>query len=393
MINKISNFLKQFDLDVRKTNDARFMDQKCTPDVICFIADCIVNVVHGNDAFAVDTIWDSFYFSKNVRAIYNKPFANEQTAHHEYDKFIQQPLRMLASAHVLNIWKDGNKNLYSINNSEILDYIAIKERNAYQFLTIYLEKVLRDSGQWDAFKAYFDAPDKDSYMVLRDKFIRFMTGHTAINTAVEVRRIFPKILNVFAVEYHINGSEKGHMSQYAFSFSDLMYNRENWRDVGKDKSETRQQAATDEETASAEAFNAYYVQKAISQIRKIHKGQSEVHDQWGTGEATQVHHIFPKSQYPSIATYLENLILLTATQHNTKAHPHNNTQIVDKDYQLVCLLAKSDSIEKSIKKYGETYYNKSLFLYVIYVGLNENILPDTSFDDIRRRLIYLYNAA
>lgn len=393
MTNKISDFLNQFDLDVRKTNDARFMDQKCTPDVVCFIADCIINVVQGNDAFGVDTIWDSFYFSKNVRAIYNKPSANEQTARHEYDKFIQQPLRMLANAHVLNIWKDGHKNLYSINNLEILDYIAIKERNAYQFLTIYLEKVLRDSGQWEAFKSYFDAPDKDSYMVLRDKFIRFMIGHTAINTPVEVRRIFPKILNVFAVEYHINGSERGHMSQYAFSFADLMYNRANWRDVGKNKSETRQQAATEEETASTEAFNAYYVQKAIGQIRKIHKGQSEVHDQWGMGEATQVHHIFPKNQYPSIATYLENLILLTATQHNTKAHPHNNTQIVDKDYQLVCLLAKSDSIEKSIKKYGETYYNKSLFLYVIYVGLNENILPDTSFDDIRRKLIYLYNAA
>ena len=31
----IKNYLNQFDLDIRKTRDARFMDQKCTPDVIC----------------------------------------------------------------------------------------------------------------------------------------------------------------------------------------------------------------------------------------------------------------------------------------------------------------------------------------------------------------------
>lgn len=34
-----------------------------------------------------------------------------------------------------------------------------------------------------------------------------------------------------------------------------------------------------------EAYNAYYVQKAIAVIRKI-RSESEVHDQWGNGEAT-----------------------------------------------------------------------------------------------------------
>lgn len=391
MIDKICNFLNQFDLDVRKTNDARFMDQKCTPDVVCFIADCIVNVVTVGESFNVKTIWKSSYFSKNVRAIYNKPSANEKTARREYDKFIQQPLRMLASAHILNIWKDGHKNLYSINNQEILEYISIKERNAFNFILQYLTKVLNDSGQMTAFENYLSSPDKDAYIDLRSKFDKFIIGHTAINKPLEVHRIFPKILNIFAVERHVNGSAKGHMSPYAFSFADLMYNRENWRDVGKDKAETRQQAAMTEDSANTQAFNDYYVQKAIGQIKKIHKGQSEVYDQWGTGEATQVHHIFPKHQYPSIATYLENLILLTATQHNTKAHPHNNTQIVDRDYQLVCLLAKSDSIEKSIKKYGETYYNKSLFLHVIFVGLEMVLLPTITFEEINRCLIKKYN--
>lgn len=110
-----------------------------------------------------------------------------------------------------------------------------------------------------------------------------------------------------------------------------------------------------------EAYNAYYVRKAIALIRKI-QHESEVHDTFGNGAATQVHHIFPKSLFPQIAHYVENLILLTATQHNTKAHPNNNTQIIDKDYQLVMLLAKSDTIEKSLKKVGDKYYRKESFV-------------------------------
>ena len=48
-----------------------------------------------------------------------------------------------------------------------------------------------------------------------------------------------------------------------------------------------------------------------------------------------------KAQYPQIAHYIENLIMLTATQHNTKAHPNNNTQMIDKDYQLVLFVGES----------------------------------------------------
>lgn len=103
----IINYLNQFDLDVRKTRDARFSDQKCTPDVICFIADCIRNTVTGTNEFNASTIWESQYFIKNTRAIFNKPWPNDILARSEYDKFIAQPLRLLAYAHILELDKDG----------------------------------------------------------------------------------------------------------------------------------------------------------------------------------------------------------------------------------------------------------------------------------------------
>lgn len=171
-----------------------------------------------------------------------------------------------------------------------------------------------------------------------------------------------------------------------------MYNKKNWRDIDKDKTVTRQESMTPEKKEKQEAINTYYVQKAIALIRKI-QTVSEVNDTWGNGEATQVHHIFPKSQFPQIAHYVENLILLTATQHNTKAHPNNKTQQINKDYQLVCLLAKADTIENSLRLVGEKYYRKESFVYVINTGLTTDFSTSLTFGEIKTKLIQIYNAA
>ncbi len=397
MRENIIRYLSNFDLDVRKSQDARFMDQKCTPDVVCFIADCIINTIGVDNEFTVSNIWDAQYFIKNARAIFNKPLPTNPKARHEYDKFIQQPLRMLAYAHVLEIEKRSGTNYYRIANLDILDYIAQRERNTYNFLYCYLQKVLSDSGIIRYFDAFKDkclqgkATNTD-FQELKSRYDRFVIGHTAINTEVEVHRIFSKILNVYAVENQINGTEKGYMSKYIFTFSDLMYNRKNWRDLNKDKSITRQEAQEQQDVKQQEAYNAYYVQKAMNLLRKI-QVESEVHDQWGNGEATQVHHIFPKSQFPQLAHYLENLIKLTATQHFTKAHPDNKTQEINRDYQLTCLLAKANTIESSLNAVGDKYYRKESFIFVINTGLDVHLSATLSFLEIKSMLVQLYNAA
>ncbi|MDR2233489.1 MAG: hypothetical protein LBE56_10245 [Tannerella sp.] len=391
MREEITAYLNNFDLDIRKSGDARFMDQKCTPDVVCFIADCILNTIQPNRSFIVSDIWNSQYFIKNTRAIFNKPWATDSKARSEYDKFIQQPLRMLGYAQILEVTKKGIQNHYRIKNEDILDYIAQKERNTYNFLYCYFEKVLTDSAFWRYFLDYKNNPNKETFNDLKDRYTRFIIGHTAINGAVEVHRIFPKILNVFAVENQVQGSERGFISKYVFTFSDLMYNRKNWRDLNKEKSLTRQEAEMESvDNNQQEAYNAYYIQKAISLIQKIQR-ESEVHDKWAEGEATQVHHIFPKAMFPEIAHYVENLIKLTATQHYTKAHPNNKTKKINKDYQLTCLLAKADTIDKSLKRVGEKYYRKESFVYVCNTGLSINIEMHLSFVELKNRLIQIYN--
>ena len=394
MIQEISKYLNQFDLDVRKSGDARFMDQKCTPDVVCFIADCLMNL-NPQGEFTVQDIWDMSYFIKNASAIFGKPNPKEKSAHSEYDKFIQQPLRMLAYAHVLEIEKRGNINYYSVANWDILDYVATKERNAYNFLYVYITKVLADSNFLRVFedyrkKAKEGVATKYDFADLKSKYERFIIGNTKINGEVEVRRIFTKVFNVYCCEHGIQGTEKGHQSRYAITFSDLMYNRINWRDVDKAKALTRTQAESDDELRRQEEYDAYQVTKAMNLLRKI-QVESEVRDQYGNGEATQVHHIFPKSEFPQIAHYLENLIKLTATQHYTKAHPSNNTQVINRDYQLVCLIAKSNTIEKSLRMYGDKYYRKESFIVVINTGLNKDLSMSLNFEEIRTQLRFLYN--
>jgi hypothetical protein len=387
----INSYLNQFDFDIRKSNDARYVDQKCTPDIVCFLADCILNISASHPTFTANDIWQSQYFKHNCRIVFNKPYADDERAKNEYNKWFSQPLKLFHTAGILSADFSTRPTSYSIKNEELLDYISRRERNSYNFLYCFFSKVLKDSGFWKYFEEYLQnvgINQSGAKTELYDRYYRLISGNTPSQSRLDINRMFHKVLNVLAAEHCVPGSSGNEPRM----FSDLMYNRKNWRDLNKEKSVTRQEAAEERVDEQQEAYNAYYVQKAIALIRKIHS-ESEVHDSWSNGPATQVHHIFPKSQFPQIAHYVENLILLTATQHNTKAHPKNNTQIVDKDYQLVCLLAKSDTIEQSLRQVGEKYYRKESFVYVINTGLSCELSTRLSFSEIKSKLIHFYNCA
>ncbi|MDO8523520.1 MAG: hypothetical protein Q7S12_04585, partial [bacterium] len=231
----------QLDLDIRKQAPgySRFMDQKVTPDVLSFIADCVLNFLDGKDpdtVFTTKDVWDFQYFQKNIVAIFGKPSPTNESADAEYDKFIAQPLKTLAFAKILKEEKVGVRNTYQIVQPGLLEYIAQSERNAWLFLSRYVEKVLTDSGFMKKLEAYKDKAlsktvTQEDFALLKTEFESFMRGYTNINTDIEIRRIFPKILNPYAVDSMINGSEDGRMTENRFAYSDLMYNRGNFRDL------------------------------------------------------------------------------------------------------------------------------------------------------------------
>lgn len=122
------------------------MDQKVTPDVMCMIADCVLNFIETkndeNIKFSSTDIWKHEYSNTNIKEIFGKTDVSNKKAKNEYDKFFQQPLKALAYAKILKEEKPGNKIYFTVLNLEILEYIAIKEQNTLNFRHIF-EKSFR----------------------------------------------------------------------------------------------------------------------------------------------------------------------------------------------------------------------------------------------------------
>lgn len=386
MLEEISRYLSSLDLDVRKTNFSRFTDQKCTPDVISFIADCIREYIKDDPEkqFEVMDIWKSKFAVDNTVRIFNKPSPENDNAIAEYNKFFGQPMRLMNYADILSSKKEGTTFYYKCKRPDVLEFIALKTDNALDFLYIYLQKVLDDSGFLNEINNYRQSQTKDSMQELKNSFMTFMHDNTPVKGKYEPNRIFPKIINIFAVKWNMKGIERGYITEHEYYHSDLMYNSINWRDEGeKNKRNTRNEYQLLEEQRPE--YAEYEVTKAKDLVVKIHGETSEIQDEWANGQATQKHHMFMKSEYPQFGAYIENIIILTPTQHFTKAHPENNTKIIDREYQKTMLIAKSFSIEESLKR-NESYYSKERFIEILNDGLGLGLTKDVSFEEIRNKL-------
>lgn len=386
----LQDFLNKHDYDVRKTRNGRWIDQKCALDLVCFVADCIVDYVQngGKQPFESPDIWRSQYAIENVQYLFGKPDPTSDTTIDEYNKFFRQPMKMLAAAGVLR--EDGvvsNAIQFSVNNSDVLEYIALRERNAFDFLCCYIEKTLKDSGLWDGYETFFELQTMDSLMDLKSGFSKFCKKYTPINTEVEANRIFIKVLNPLACKYHKKGTERGRLSKSMITYDKIMYNQTNWRDdaVGKDKNVSRGDFLA---RPHIEQKDDYRVTRAKKYLRKFNDtyrdGVSEVIDKFSVGEkATHIHHIFPKNEFKEIADYIENLIALTSGQHLQKAHPNGRTQMIDKHYQYTCLIAKTESIRRNLmsNKGEPIIYDFAAYMYVLDVGLDTDYFEELTTGD------------
>lgn len=395
MQNRIIAFLKSYDYDIRKTCNARWIDQKCTCDVLSMIADCILEYTNYDTQklFCISNIWQSQYAKENIIAIFSKPNTDLESARNEYDKFFSQPINLFSYSGILNLVKKrGNTNIFKINNLEILEFIAIRDTNALNFLILYIQKVLQDSEIYSFFANFLEQQNKESFKILKDSFINFTIDNTAINQPVECGRIFTKILNPLAFTHHKKGTRKGYLSDTSITFDELKYNRINWRDElsGKDKSLTRKEY--EPMMTTTQQISYYNIQKAKKIVRRyndrFNNGLSEVKQQGEEVAATQIHHIFPAADFPSINDFIENLIALTPNQHYCYAHPNNQTNYINKDFQYTCLLAKTNTIMED----ETNIYDFNRFKRVLNTGLCTSEFNDTNdFTSIIAKIDFFYS--
>jgi len=399
----ISAFLDRKSYDVRQTNNARWIDQKCAADVVATVADCILqySLNHIDTAFSSMDIWHNEYTTAHVESIFKKPNPDEKKARNEYDKFFQQPMEMLAYAGVLHKEKHGNRNKYWLERQDVLEYIALRERNAMNFLCLYIEKVLWESGIYSVFEDFFQKQTKQAYEEVKDAFTAFTISNTPINGVTECRRIFIKVLNPLAYKRDGRGTEKGRISKHKITYDMLMYNRDNFRDEYSDKPKELTRGQYEEQIGYHPDPNVYKYQsqRAKRCLRAFNDAcrasRSEVADpRHGQDAAVNMHHIFPEADYARISMYYENLIALTPTQHFGYAHPSGNTQRIDRQFQRTCLLAKAESIRENLSSpEQERIYEFSRFQEILAIGLDNDVfykIESGDFDGLIRQIDKCY---
>jgi hypothetical protein len=393
-VRKIKESIKaHFDslnLDLRLNGNGRYIDQKCTPDMFSSVSDVILEMYeNGQQSFTVRNIMDSDELNEVMVEQFKKPPIDHPGAANEYDKVASQQVKALEQAGVLKeIGTSGRAKLYEVANVSFLSYIATSERNALKFLTIYLTKVMRDSGLYPKFEQFFANPNKTNFSDLKDSYCNFIIAHTKIKGVTESSRIFSKVINPLAFDCSSYGTKQGRLSLDPIQYQDLFYNRPNFRDLNKPKDMPRSTFLDQfpEETTT----EIYHVNKAKKSVRRYHKGKSEV-NRFKELEASHVHHIFPQSDFPELSDTFENLILLTPGQHLAYAHPNGNTQTVSKSYQLVGLLAKLDSIEHSVFSQLDEFYSLSEFINVVNTGLDSVLLTEgMGVEEIRHKIAAAY---
>ncbi len=387
----IINFCNQHNYDIRQSHNGRWIDQKLTLDVLSFIADCILQFTEDDTTkeFKVKDIWMYKPVGDSVRLIFKKPDVNDPKAAREYDKFFGQPLKLLGYAKVLREEKRGRYNIYKIENIEVLEYIAAREKNALFFLKTYIEKVLSDSGMSAHFDDFFTRQNKDAYNSVKTAMQTFTINNTGINGKTECNRIFTKVINVLAYYKNACGTRDGYISKSIITYDELMYNRLNFRDIYADKPKgvTRKEYAAAHPVEVNEAYYHYQSAKAKRYLRLFNDqnrtGQTEHLETTHMADlATEMHHIFPEANYPEICYYLENIIALTPTQHRNYAHSNGRTREIDEQYQHLLLLSKADRIYENLTDAAvEKIYEFSNFLFVLNVGFdNDDILEIADMD-------------
>lgn len=395
--NLIAEFLDNHDYDIRKTHNGRWIDQKCLYDEVCFVADCIVDYLRngGSQPFTSPTIWHLEYSMENVMHVFGKPDPSTQSVIDEYNKFFRQPMKMLAAAGVLSERVEGHTIYFSVVNEDMLEFIALRERNSFEFICMYVEKTLKDSGLWDAFASFYDEQTDEQYNNVKQKFSAFCIKYTPINTEVEANRIFTTVVNQLACNYHKKGTFRGRISPTIITLDKISYNKPNWYDnlTGKEKNVSRQdyvaQGGLIEITDSSFDYQVTRAMKYLREfITKHFDGEPEVVDRYSIGQKQgAIHHIFPKNQFPQIAMYLENLIALTSAQHLQEAHPGGNTRIVDPQFQYMCLICKTNNIKKNLEGDGNIpiRYNFTDFMYVLDQGFSTDYfsnIPENDFNAV-----------
>ncbi|WP_435130527.1 hypothetical protein ACR82Z_02160 [Mycoplasma sp. 6243] len=314
MYKLLSDFFYDKNYDLRISKNFRWIDQKCTYDVLSIVSDCILEYINNKmDTFKVKDIWFNEYTVINVSNLFTKPNPSNKSSR-EYDKYFGQPINLLVYAGVLKQNKVNNVRHFKVTNKEILEYIALRPMNALNFLCEYIKKVLKDTDIYHYFVNFLNNTNSYTFKYLKENVTSFYKENTKIKGTLEIYRIFTKIINPLSFVNKSLGTKKGYLSKNIITLDDLTYNKANFRDLKPKNMSRNDYVQVINKKINETTYRKYLIdkaKKAIKMLNQKYNNKSEIIGLTDNNDATQVHHIFPQSKFPQIADYLENLIALT----------------------------------------------------------------------------------
>lgn len=158
---------------------------------------------------------------------------------------------------------------------------------------------------------------------------------------LELNRIWPKVINPLAFSLNKLGSIK--LVCKKVLFTDLIYNKLNWRDKTKPKDLPRDWNKYENEKHDS----SYKITKAKEITIVINEYANNALSEYinSKNECSQlhVHHIIPIKRNNKFESTLENLICITPSEH-AMAHKGGNRK-VDAKFQIDLLLSKLNTIK------------------------------------------------
>jgi len=380
---RVNEYLSSLDLTLTRRGPLEFANQKIKADVLEIIAELVIKYAEENQrSFTSSELERNEASIKIISRTFSKPLTDDPLADREMDKFFSQPLKYLAFYKILELENVRNVNYYKVIRKDILEYIKTSTYNSLQFI-IFANKnfLIKNPDLKIHFDNFFQNQNQTTYAKVKFEFEKFINTYTNIVNAAEPKRVFTPFINPIAYELEKKGSISGRISSRVIIYSDLKYNRPNFynESIGVPPGMTRQEylpiylATLDEQRG----FDA----EERTSIRKVKNRHEQISEYSGQNGATEVHHIFTRSQFENLRCYRENLINLTPNEHRNQAHPNSNFSIVDENFQTKLLFCKLESIQKSILL-DDAFYHFKNFTKILSIGYNKNISTSSNFNQI-----------
>lgn len=401
---QFTNYYKENSQNIKISS----IDQKCTYDILYVISKCLINFHNINKTFiSIDDFFNDEYtrnLLKDKTSSNGKAIVDKNKTSKEYDKLIGNILDTLAYANILEKQKYKRKKLFKIKNYEILKLLSNDEMLCVVFISYFVFNLIKnDNDIMNALnKLILDKYNNNLKIDLKNKIITWINKYSHRSTDNEQKNISLKIINplYYLFELPKYNSNKNNRSMQQ-SLYDLSYFRVHVRDKQKDKNKlwTRKEFQNWKEYNNNNIEDDYYksqcnknknlAKKNNIQYNELTKQIKDFISEYDFPnsnnilESCHVHHIYPLNFWDSNKidknlchpNMIENLIILSQTEHYNIAHKKNNTKVINEKYLNKILVSQLNKINEYIKNnIGDySYYRFYRLCCLIYNITPENI--------------------